>query len=452
MIVTRKHLSRRTFLQGVGASIALPLLDSMVPALAATRDTAAAPIKRLGVVYVPHGAVMEHWTPTANGTDFEMTKILEALTPFRDQLTVVSGLDNAPAKIREGEPIGGHGNISGAFLTGVHAKPTEGANVETGISMDQIAAKHFAKHTQLASLELGLENTSLSGACDSGFSCSYVNTLSWRTPNTPVPVVNNPRAVFERLFGDNDSTDPEARRARMRKQGSILDAVGEKVTRLEGKLGSSDRSKLTEYLESVRDIERRVQKAEEQGGRELPLMERPSGAISATFEEHCKLMMDLQVLAYQTDMTRVITFMISKELSPRTYPEVDVPDPHHGLSHHQNRPESMEKLVRVSKFHMDMFAYYLDRLKSTPDGDGSLLDHVAIMYGSGMSNSNLHDPTNLPMLVLGGGSGELRGGQHVRCSEGTPLTNLFLTLLHRVGVPAESIGDSNGNMAELSEV
>jgi hypothetical protein len=450
MITGKKSLPRRAFLRGVGAAIALPLLDSMVPAFAATRDTAEKPISRLGVVYVPHGAVMDKWTPTATGKNFELSPILEPLAPFRDQLLVVSGLDNRPALHREGEPVAGHGPITGAFLTGAHAKPTEGANVESGVSMDQIAATHFAKYTQLASLELGLEENDIAGACDVGYSCAYINSISWRTPTTPLPVQNNPRAVFERLFGDSDTTETAARRARLLKEASILDAVTAKVARLQAKLGASDRNKLDEYLESVRDIERRIQKAEEQSDRDLPLMERPSGAIPATFEAHCKVMMDLQVLAYQTDMTRVITFMISKELSNHTYPEIGVPEPHHPLSHHQERPESLEKLVKLQTFHMQMFAYYLEKLRSTPDGDGSLLDHILIMYGSGMGNSNLHDPRNLPMLVAGGGSGRIDTGNHIRCPEGTPLSNLFLTLLNKVGVRAENIGDSTGQIQQIS--
>jgi len=450
MITGKKRLPRRAFLRGVGATIALPLLDSMVPAFATTRDTAEKPISRLGVVYVPHGAVMDKWTPTATGKNFELSPILEPLAPFRDQLLVVSGLDNRPALHREGEPVAGHGPITGAFLTGAHAKPTEGANVESGVSMDQIAAIHFAKDTQLASLELGLEENDIAGACDVGYSCAYINSISWRTPTTPLPVQNNPRAVFERLFGNSDTTETAARRARLLKQASILDAVTAKVSRLQAKLGASDRNKLDEYLESVRDIERRIQKAEEQIDRDLPLMERPSGAIPATFEAHCKVMMDLQVLAYQTDMTRVITFMISKELSNHTYPEIGVPEPHHPLSHHQERPESLEKLVKLQTFHMQMFAYYLEKLRSTPDGDGSLLDHILIMYGSGMGNSNLHDPRNLPMLVAGGGCGRIDTGKHIRCPEGTPLSNLFLTLLNKVGVPAENIGDSTGQIQQIS--
>lgn len=452
MIATKKSLSRRTFLRGVGATIALPLLDSMVPAFAATRDTVANPISRLSTIYIPHGAAMDEWTPTSDGLDYEMSPTLKTLAPFRDQLQVISGLENAPALILEGEPLGGHANISGAFLTGVHAKPTEGANVEAGISVDQIAAAHFAKDTQLASLELGLEDNDLTGACDVGFSCAYINTLSWRSPTTPLPVENNPRALFERLFGDSDTTDKDARLARIRKEGSILDSVTDKVAKLQRKIGPDDRGKLAEYLEAVRDIERRIQKAEEQSDRELPLLERPSGAIPDTFEKHCKLMMDLQTLAYQTDMTRVITFMISKEISNHTYPEIGVPDPHHPLSHHQEKPEKLAKLAKINRFHLEMFAYFLGKLQSTPDGDGTLLDHVTILYGSGMGNSNLHEPRDLPILVAGGGSGQLKGGRHIRCPEGTPLTNLHLTLLNKLGVPAESIGDSTGQMQQLSGV
>jgi len=452
MKVTKKSLSRRTFLQGLGATIGLPLLDSMVPAFAATRDTVANPVQRLSSIYIPHGAVMDRWVPTSDGPGYEMSPILDTLAPFRDRVTVVSGLDNAPALIREGEPLGGHANISGAFLTGVHAKPTEGANVEAGISLDQIAAAQFSNETQLASLELGLEDNDITGACDVGFSCAYVNTVSWRTATTPLPVENNPRAVFERLFGDSDTTNKAERMERIQKDASILDSVSDKLGSLQRQLGASDRGKLAEYLEAVRDIERRIQMAEKQSDRELPELERPTGAIPDTFEKHCKLMFDLQTLAYQTDMTRVITFMISKEISNHTYPEIGVPDPHHPLSHHQNKPEALDKLVKVQKFHLDMFAYFLEKLRSTPDGDGTLLDNVTILYGSGMGDSNLHDPRNLPILVAGGGSGSLRGGQHVRCAKGTPLTNLHLTLLNKLGVPTERIGDSNGEMHELSEV
>ena len=452
MFITKKHVPRRTFLRGLGAAVALPLLDSMVPAFAGAQNTAAIPVKRLGIVYVPHGAVMHDWTPATEGAAFEMTPILEPLTPFRDRLLVLSGLNNEPSVALPGDPAGGHGRIGGAFLTGVHAKPTEGADVEAATSMDQIAAAHFREQTQLASLELSLEESDIAGACDVGFSCSYINTLSWRSPTTPLPTENNPRAVFERLFGDQDSTDPAARRTRMQKDRSLLDSVTEKAAQLRAQIGPSDGAKLDEYLEAVRDVERRIQITEAQSDRELPVFERPGGAIPATFEEHAKLMMDMQVLAIQSDLTRVGTFMMGKELSSRTYPEIGVPDPHHSLSHHLNDVEALEKLTKVQTFHTQLFSYYLEKLRSTPDGEGSLLDHVMIMYGSGMSDSNTHDVHKLPILLAGGGSGQLQGGRHLRYPDGTPLTNLYMGLLDKLGVPADGFGDSTGKLAGLSGV
>ncbi|MDK1021407.1 MAG: DUF1552 domain-containing protein [Candidatus Hydrogenedentes bacterium] len=452
MIASKKSLSRRTFLRGVGATMALPLLDSMVPAFATIRDTAANPVSRLGAIYIPHGAVLDKWIPTSDGADYEMSPTLKTLAAFRDDVLVITNLENTPALVRAGEPLGGHANIMGAWLSGVHAKPTEGADVLAGVTMDQLAARHFEKDTQLASLELGIEPTDLSGSCDVGFSCAYINTVSWRSPTTPLPVENNPRALFERLFGDSDTTDAGARLKRIKKDRSILDSVHAEVASLRRKLGLGDRSKLTEYLEAVRDIERRIQKAEEQGDRDLPLVERPTGAIPETFAEHVKLMMDLQVLAYQTDMTRVITFMMSKDITNRTYPEIGVRDPHHPLSHHQNKPESLEKLAKINVFHLEMFAYYLEKLQSTPDGDGSLLDHIMLLYGSGMGDSNAHTPRDLPILLAGGGTGQIKGGRHIRVPEGTPLSNLYLTMLNKLGVRAESIGDSTGQMHQLSSV
>lgn len=452
MYAAKNSLSRRTFLKGVGITMGLPLLDSMVPAFAATRNTAAAPVKRLSSIYIPHGAVMDKWIPEEDGIGNNMSPILNTLEPFKEDFSVVTGLDNAPALIQAGEPLGGHANISGAWLSGVHAKPTEGAEVEAGITIDQIVAKEFSKHTQLASLELGLEGNDMTGACDVGFSCAYVNTVSWRTSTTPLPIENNPRAVFERLFGDSNDTSKKARLERIEKNASILDSVTDKVASLRRKIATGDQSKLTEYLEAVRDIERRIQKAEEQSDRELPEIERPNGGIPESFKAHCELMMDLQTIAYQTDMTRVITFMISKEISNHTYPEIGVPDPHHPLSHHQNDPEKFRKLVLLQKYHLEMLSYFMNKLKSTPDGDGTLLDNVTILYGSGMGDSNLHDPRDLPILVAGGGSGTLQGNRHIRCPKGTPLTNLYLTLLDKLGVPADSIGDSTGQMQQLSDV
>jgi hypothetical protein len=447
MFITKKALPRRTILRGLGASLALPFLDGMVPAFAA----ATKPRTRLGLVYVPHGAIMENWTPSTEGAQFELSPILQPLAPFRDRLLVLTGLDNRPALALQGEPAGGHGRIGAAFLTGVHAKPTEGADFRAGISIDQIAAAHLGEETELASLELGLESTDLAGACDVGFSCAYVNTICWRSPTTPLPMENNPRAVFERLFGDADNLSRSTRLARIRRDRSILDSVTQKVADLERGLGSPDRGKLDEYLEAIRDSERRIQRAEAQSARELPAADAPSGSIPAVFEEYGRLMFDLQVLAYQADLTRVITFMIAKELSGRTYPEIGVPDPHHPLSHHQNDPQKLEKLTRVNILHLKLFAYYLDRLRSIPDGDGSLLDHMLLLYGSGMGNSNLHDPRNLPILLLGG-PGQIAGGRHIRFPKETQLTNLYMTVLDKIGVPVERIGDSTGSVAHLSDL
>ena len=451
MIVTRQALPRRTVLRGLGTAVALPLLDGMVPALTALERTAARAKPRLGVVYVPHGAVMDDWTPAAAGSGFEFTPILQPLAPFRDRLLVLSGLDHAPAAQMPGDPAGGHGRITGAFLTGVHAKPTEGADFRAGTSVDQIAAAVLGQETQLASLEVGIGLPEFGGACDAGFSCAYISTLCWRTPTTPLPMESNPRALFERLFGDG-AADPAARRARRRQDRSILDAVTRKAARLRRGLGAADRAKLADYLAAVRDVERRIQRAEAESDRGLPAVERPSASAPASFAEYVKVMFDLQVLAYQTDMTRVVSFLMTPELTAQTYPEIGVPDPHHALSHHENRPESLAKLTRIGRYHAELFAWYLDRLRETPDGDGSLLDQVMILYGSGMSNSNLHNIQNLPILLAGGGAGRLRGNRHVRFPEGTPLTNLYLTLLGKLDVPAERVGDSTGRLASLGAV
>ena len=452
MIITRHALPRRTVLRGLGTAVALPLLEGMVPALTALERTAARAKPRLGVVYVPHGAVMNNWTPAADGKGFEFSPILQPLEPFRDRLQVLTGLDHAPAAQLPGDPAGGHGRITGAFLTGVHAKPTEGADFRAGTSVDQIAAKVLGRETQLASLEVGIGLPEFAGACDAGFSCAYISTLSWSTPTTPLPMESNPRALFERLFGDGATTDPEARRARRRQDRSILDAVTRKVARLRKGLGAADQAKLGDYLAAVRDVERRIQRAEAQSDQELPVVERPSASMPASFSEYVKVMFDLQVLAYQTDMTRVVSFLMTPELTAQTYPEIGVPDPHHALSHHENKPESLAKLIKVGTYHTGLFAWYLDRLRQTPDGDGSLLDQVMVLYGSGMSNSNLHNIQNLPILLAGGGAGRLQGGRHIRFAEGTPLTNLYLSLLGKLDVPAERVGDSTGRLTELSDV
>ena len=452
MIITKKALARRTVLRGIGTTLALPLLDGMVPALTATARTAAAPKPRLGVVYVPHGAVMDNWTPATQGAGFKFSPILQPLEPFRDRLLVLSGLDHAPAAQMPGDPAGGHGRITGAFLTGVHAKPTEGADFEAGRSFDQIAAARLGQQVELASLEVGIGLPEFGGACDAGFSCAYISTLCWSGPTTPLPMESNPRALFERLFGDGTSTDPAARRERLGKDRSILDAVTEKIALLQKGLGATDRAKLGDYLTAVRDVERRIERAEDAVDRELPLVERPSGGVPTSFDEYVKVMFDLQVLAYQSDLTRVISFLMTPELTAQTYPEIGVPDAHHALSHHENKPESLVKLTKIGSYHTELFAYYLEKLRITSDGEKSLLDQVMVLYGSGMSNSNLHNIQKLPILLAGGGAGQLRGGRHIQYADETPLTNLYLTLLSKLDVPVGRIGDSTGELPYLSDL
>ena len=452
MMITKKSLPRRTFLRGVGASLALPLLDGMVPAFAAVRKTAAGPVPRLFTGYVPNGVIMDAWTPAREGARFDLPVTLEPLAPFKEQLVVVSGLADAPAFPLPGEGTGDHVRAAATFLTGVHPKKTEGADIRGGISMDQIAARVLGTDTVLTSLELSLDPNELIGACEAGWSCAYSNTLSWSNATTPLPMENQPRAVFERLFGDASDTTPEARRARLREDRSILDSLVHEVADFQRSLGPTDRDKVTQYLEAIRDIERRIQLAEAQSARELPELARPTGGIPDTFAEHARLMFDLQVIALQADLTRVITFMMSREVSPRTYPELGIPDPHHGLSHHQNRPEQMAKLARVNRHHIEQLAYFMDRLHATPDGDGTLLDQVMIQYGCGISDGNQHLHVNLPILVAGGGAGTLTGGRHLRVAENTPLTNLHLSLLEKLGAPTERLGDSTGTVKHLSDV
>jgi hypothetical protein len=450
MFVEKKHLPRRTFLRSVGATLALPLLDGMVPAFAASASTGKA-LRRLSVAYVPNGIIMEKWTPSGEGTSFDLTPTLEPLIPFREHVTVVSGLRSKPAFPGPGEGTGDHVRAASTFLTGVHPKKTEGPDIRAGISVDQIAAKELGKDTQLSSLELAIDPNELIGACEAGYSCAYSNTLSWRDPTTPLPMENQPRAVFERLFGDSDNTTQAARLARIEEDRSILDSLVQEVARFQKKVDAADRSKLGQYLDAIRDVEKRIQKAEAQSSQELPPMERPTGGIPATFAEHAKLMFDLQVLAYQCDITRVCTFLLSREVSPRPYPEIGISDPHHGLSHHQHRPESIAKLARINHYHMQQFAYFLEKLRSTPDGDGSLLDNIAIVYGCGISDSNDHLHTNLPILLVGG-VGQAKGGRHLRYAEDTPLANLHLTVLNKLGVSLENLGDSTGELPQLAGV
>jgi Protein of unknown function (DUF1552) len=441
MIITRKSIPRRVVLRGLGASLALPLLDGMVPALTALEDTPARPVVRFGVMYVVNGMIMQNWTPAAEGPGFELTPTLGSLAPFRDQLLVLSNLACVPTP---GRPGGAHAKASTRFLTDV-SPPTSETFLDAGVSMDQIAARAAGQHTQLASLELAIESGETAGACDVGFACAYTNTISWRSANTPLPTENNPRAVFERLFGDSGSTDPRTRRARIHQERSVLDSVIEEASTLQGTLGRGDRVKLVEYLDSIRDVERRIQKAEEQSSRELPVIDHPAG-VPATYDEHVRLMCDLQVLAYQADLTRVITLMLGREFSGVTYPQIGVPDAHHPITHHQQEPEKVAKVAKINAYHVTQLAYLLEKLRSTPDGAGSLLDHSIIVYGTGMGDCNAHDPRNIPVLLAGGGAGQLNGGRHIKYPKETPLANLHLTLLDKLGVQHDRIGDSTGRL------
>ena len=449
MIITKRHLPRRTFLRGLGVTLALPMLDSMVPAFGGAHAKAAQMIRRLGIVYTPNGIFMPNWTPAIENGPLEITPTLQPLAPFRDRMLMVSGLCSEEGIARPGEGAGDHARAAGAFLTGVHPKKTEGHDIRAGISMDQIAARTLGEETQLASLELSLESAERAGSCDPWYSCAYANTLCWSSDTTPLPMASNPRSVFERLFGTSGTTDPAAWLAARQHDRSLLDMVAAKVGRLKSELGPRDRVKLNEYLEAVRDVERRIQKAEQQTARELPAVVQPAG-VPDTFHEHAKLMFDLQVLAYQADLTRVITFMVGQETSVRAYPEIGVPDAHHALSHHGGDDALIEKLKKVDAHLATMFAHYVDRLASTPDGDGTLLDSVMILYGSGMSDGNRHNHHDLPALLVGGGGGTIDGGRHVRVAPDTPNTNLFLTILDRLGVPVEALGDSTGKLATLS--
>lgn len=424
----------------------------MVPALSLARTTAANPTARLGFVYVPNGIIMDRWTPSGEGPGFAFSPTMQALEPFRERLLVMSGLAQVNGRAL-GDGPGDHARAGATWLTGVHPKKTEGADIHAGISADQIAAREFGKTTQLGSLEIGLESPTLAGDCDSGYSCAYTNTISWRSPTTPNPMEVNPRAVFERLFGDGDSTDPAARLASLKEQRSILDYVTADVNRLKGGLAASDRIKLTEYMEAIRDIERRIQKAEEQSATmRLPVMQRP-GSIPEAFEEHARLMMDLIVIAYQTDMTRVVSCMIAREGSNRSYRAIGVADGHHSVTHHQNDPEKIEKTAKINQLHAQTFAYLLQKMHSTPDGDGTLLDHSMILYGSSISDGNAHTHDNLPLVLAGGGCGQVKGGRHIRFPKETPMNNLLLTMLSKAGLhPSAKLGDSNGFLEHLSEV
>ncbi|NCF50750.1 DUF1552 domain-containing protein [Gammaproteobacteria bacterium] len=445
MMIFKKSMPRRSFLRGAGAAIALPFLDAMFPAFASLNEMSKA-ARRFSIVYVPNGMNMEFWTPGATGTAFDLPATLAPLAPYRDQMLVLSGMQNSAGDALPGEGESApHERAGGVFLTGVH--PLREGRV--GTSIDQIIARELGQHTQLASLELGLHNTDVVGSCEKGWSCAYRMTLSWRSESTPLPIEYRPRAVFERLFGDSSSTDPAVRLARIEKERSILDSVTDAAARLMSKVGPEDKARLTEYLDGMRDVERRIQMAEQQTAREFPSVERPAG-VPSEFADHLKLMFDLQVLAFQTDMTRMITFMTGPEQSNRTYREIGIPDVHHSLSHHRNDPVNLEKIARIDLYHSNLFTYYLDKLRATPDIDGSLLDNMIIMYGSAMSDGNEHLLQNLPILLLGGGTGQLQGGRHIRYPDDTPISNLYLTIMDKLGIEADRFGDSTGKVDLLS--
>ena len=451
MIITKKALPRRTFLRGIGATMALPLLDAMVPAASALAQTAAGPARRLGFVYIPNGVIQDQWVPAATGRGFDFSPILSPLEPFRDQTLVLSGLAHRQAD-SFGDGNGDHPRATAVWLSGVHAWERRGrqgpTDIKLGVTADQIAAREFGKQTPLPSLEIALE-TPTAIACDTG-DCFYSNTISWRNETTPLDMEAHPRVVFERLFGEGGTAAD--RLAVIQQTGSILDSVTAEVARLERTLGPGDRNKLDEYLDAVRDVEQRIQRSESRGAESLiELPDRPVD-IPETFDDHAKLMFDLLGLAFQADVTRVFTLMMAREASPRPYPQIGVPDQHHTVSHHRNDPEYIAKKAKIDTYHIQLLAYFLDMLRQTPDGDGNLLDHSMIVYGGGIGNGNLHEHTNLPCLVAGGGGGRLKGGRHRAYAEDTPYANLLLSVLDKAGVPAETLGDSTGplNTAPLS--
>ena len=440
VFISKKHLGRRTFLKGIGATVALPLLDAMVPAFASNVQRGP----RLGFVYVPHGMVMNRFTPDAAGKGFQFKDIAKPLEPYRDRLNIVSRLHH-----RAADSTAVHSLSPTTWLSGVRPKPTQGVDAYAGITADQIAANAIGQDTLLPSVEIATEDHSgLIGACDRDYGCIYMNTLSWRTPTTPMPMEINPRKIFERMFGQGDSE--AARLERRHEDRSILDAVSTQATGLQRSLGNHDRETLDNYLEGVREIERRLTRAESQGATnsDLTIPEAPSG-IPFAYEEHVRTMFDLMALAYRADITRVFTFMMAREVSNRTYTQVGVTEGHHAVSHHQNKPEKLDMLARIQAYHIGLFGEFLGKLDAIPDGEGSLLDNTILLYGSNMSNSNAHDHYPLPNVVVGGGMGRLKGGQHILCEEHTPMTNLLVTLLDKANVEVDTLGDSSGTISEL---
>jgi hypothetical protein len=432
--LTAKSLPRRTVLRGMGATIALPFLDAMLPSRA---RASAKPAHRFQAFYVPNGMAMEYWSPKGEGTAFELSPILEPLAEFRNQMLVLSGIKANWNYI--------HAGASGSFLTGTTHGGRNEVEIVADVSMDQLLARRFAKETQVASLELSMDAPANAGACTGNLSCVYTHTLSWKSPTQPLPTEWNPRAVFEKLFGDSGTTDRNAREARLQQHKSILDSVNGKLASLKRDLGAQDQVKVDEYAEAIRDVERRIQRAEDQRDVELPKMQEPQGA-PPVFEDHLALMMDLQVLAFQSDLTRVISFMIGKEQSARPYPQIGVPEAHHPLSHHNDVPDLIAHMSKINRYHTQLFSQYLAKLRATPDGDGSLLDHMTILYGSGISNSTRHSGENLPLLVVGGGAGKLKGGRHLKYTDKPTIANLLVTLMDKMDVPVDHLGGSTGRL------
>jgi hypothetical protein len=443
MVISKRSIARRAFLRGTGAALALPVLDAMTPAFAAPE---ARPV-RSAFIEVPNGIMMDKFTPAAEGAGYELTPILQPLAAFKDRMTILSGLDQGQSKGLPFEVGGDHPRACTAWLTGAHCKMTSGADLRAGVSVDQVAARHFGAFTQLASLEIGFESAEVVGACESAYGCAYYNTISWHNDTTPLPMENRPRTIFERMFGDSGATDPQARRVLRQEDQSILDSVTDDVHRLRSALGGPDRGKIEQYLDAVRDVERRIQLSEQQGDEHVPQGGAPVG-IPAVFSEYYNLMTDLMVLAWQTDLTRVMTVQVGHEMSGRAYPEVGFGDSHHSVTHHQGDAEKIAKVIQINIFHTKLLASYLEKLRNTPDGEGSLLDHSQILYGGALSDGNLHLFTNLPLVLFAKGIGGVKGGQHVRYPRGTPMGNLLLTMLDNAKVPhVDKIGDSTGRLA-----
>jgi hypothetical protein len=443
MNLSKKSLPRRTFLRGVGVTLALPLLDAMVPAATALAATAAAPVRRLGFVFMPMGCDVTRWTPPGKDKLDELSPTLSSLAPVKEHVSVLSNME-----LQNAYP-GTHATSNAAFLSAARAKHTESSDYYLGTTVDQIAAQQIGRDTQLPSLEMAMDMLQTAGQCDNGYACVYQNNLSWSSPTTPLPAEAHPRLVFESLFGAGGSKGD--RQAALRRRASLLDFVKDDITRLGKTLGPADRSKVDQYLESVREVERRIEKAgRDVADNPLPDLDRPVG-VPAAYADHARLMFDLQLLALQGDVTRVITFQLARETSNRTYPEIGVPDPHHPLSHHGNDPAKIAKMAKINQFHVSLFAEFLKKLKATPEGNGTLLDHSLYLYGSGMGNPNVHDHINLPILVAGGAAGGMKGGRHIRFSKTTPLANLHLTLLDKVGVRLDKFADSNGKIEQLGE-